>query len=95
VTLAHDLGIGVGGVRAAALVAYALLVAWLMRWTWRGGDWVRAAGWAGLGLLVATSYLTPWYTIWVLPLAAIARDRALVAGSLVFTGYVLLHQVTL
>jgi hypothetical protein len=95
VTLAHDLGIGVGGVRAAALVAYALLVAWLMRWTWRGGDWVRAAGWAGLALLAATSYLTPWYTIWVLPLAAIARDRALVAGSLVFTGFVLLHQVTL
>jgi alpha-1,6-mannosyltransferase len=95
VTLAHDLGIGVGGMRAAALVAYALLVAWLMRWTWRGGDWVRAAGWAGLGLVVATSYLTPWYTIWVLPLAAIARDRALVAGSLLFTGYVLLHQVTL
>jgi membrane-bound metal-dependent hydrolase YbcI (DUF457 family) len=95
VTLAHDLGIGVGGMRAAALVAYALLVAWLMRWTWRGGDWIRAAGWAGLGLLIATSYLTPWYVIWVLPLAAIARDRVLVAGSLLFTGYVLLHQVTL
>jgi alpha-1,6-mannosyltransferase len=95
VTLANDFGIGVGGARAAALVVYALLVAWLMRWTWRGGDWVRAAGWAGLGLLAATSYLTPWYTVWVLPLAAIARDRALVAGSLVFTGYVLLHQVAL
>jgi hypothetical protein len=95
VTLAHDLGIGAGGVRVVALAAFALLVLWLLRWTWRGGDWVRAAGWAGLGLLIATSYLTPWYVIWVLPLAAIARDRALVAGSLVFTGYVLLHQVTL
>ena len=63
--------------------------------TWRGGDWVRAAGWAGLGLLLATSYLTPWYAIWALPLAAVARDRLLVAGSLVFTGFVLLHQVTL
>ncbi len=95
VTLAHDLGIGVSGMRAAALAAYGLLVLWLLRWTWRGGDWVRAAGWAGLGLLLATSYLTPWYVIWVLPPAAISRDRLLVAGSLVFTGFVLLHQVTL
>ncbi|MFN2612188.1 MAG: glycosyltransferase 87 family protein [Solirubrobacterales bacterium] len=95
VTIAHDLGIGVGAVRVGALAAYALLIFYLLRWSWRGGDWVRAAGWAGLGLLLATSYLAPWYEIWVLPLAAISRDRWLVAGSLAFTGFVLMHQVPL
>ncbi|MGZ5307668.1 MAG: polyprenol phosphomannose-dependent alpha 1,6 mannosyltransferase MptB [Solirubrobacterales bacterium] len=95
VTLARDLGIGSGWVRAAALVAYTALVAGLLAWTWRGGDWVRAAGWAGLGLLLATSWLTPWYVIWALPLAAIARDRALVLAAIAFTGYQLLHQVPL
>jgi hypothetical protein len=95
VTLAHDLGAGVAGVRVTALIAYALLLAWLLRWSWRGGDWVRAAGWAAIGLLLATSYLTPWYTLWALPLAAIARDRALVAASLAFTGFELIHQVPL
>jgi alpha-1,6-mannosyltransferase len=95
VTLAHDFGIGSGGMRVAALVVFGVFFLWLLRWTWRGADWVRAAGWAGLGLLLATSYLTPWYVIWVLPLAAIARDRLLLAGSLAFTGYVLLHQVAL
>lgn len=95
VTLAHDLGVGVGGVRAIALVAYAVVVLLLLRWTWRGGDWVRGAGWAALGLLVATSYLTPWYTVWVLPLAAVARDRALVLAALAFTAFQLIHQVPL
>ena len=53
------------------------VVAWLSRWIWRGGDWLRAAGWAALGLLLASGWLLPWYVIWVLPLAALARDRAL------------------
>ena len=95
VTIARDLGAGAGTVRAVALAAFVLLVLWLLLWTWRGGDWLRAAGWAGLGLLCATSWLTPWYAIWALPLAAVARDRALVAATVVFSGYELLHQVPL
>jgi hypothetical protein len=95
VTLAHDLGVGVGGVRAVALLGYAIVVVMLLRWTWRGGDWLRAAGWAALGLLVATSYLTPWYTVWALPLAAVSRDRALVLAAIAFTGFQLIHQVPL
>ena len=38
---------------------------------------MRAAGWAGAGLLLATTWLLPWYLIWVLPLAALSRDRPL------------------
>jgi hypothetical protein len=62
-------------------------VVWLFAWTARGGDWVRAAGWAGLGLLCTTVYLTPWYLIWALPLAAVSRDRALIALTLALSAY--------
>jgi len=92
-TISDAFGIGLDPVRAAALGLYAVLVAALLAWTARGGDWVRAAGWAVLGLLLATSYLTPWYVIWALPLAAVARDRALVAASVLVTAFLLRHQV--
>jgi hypothetical protein len=81
-TVARLTGIGVDPVRFAFLAAFAALVVWLLVWTARGGDWVRAAGWAVLGLLVATAWLVPWYVIWVLPLAAIARDPWLAAATL-------------
>ena len=92
-TISDAFGIGLDPVRAAALGLYAVLVAALLAWTARGGDWIRAAGWAVLGLLLATSYLTPWYVIWALPLAAVARDRALVAATLLVTAFLLRHQV--
>src|SRR5262249_353631 len=63
-TVARITGIGSDGVRAAFVVAYGALFGWLVAWTLRGGDWIRAAGWASLGLLVASSSLTPWYVIW-------------------------------
>ncbi|MFI5027990.1 MAG: hypothetical protein ACHQCF_03290, partial [Solirubrobacterales bacterium] len=63
--------------RQGALYIYACFVIFLLAWTWKGGDWVRAAGWAGLGLLLATTWLLPWYLIWALPLAALSRDRTL------------------
>jgi hypothetical protein len=75
-TVARILDLDPEAVRIAFLGAYAGLVAWLLAWTWRGGDWVRAAAWAGAGLLAATAWLVPWYVIWALPLAAVARDRA-------------------
>jgi hypothetical protein len=60
--------------------------------TARGGDWRVAAGWSTLALLVSTAWLLPWYAIWVLPLAAVSRDRRLRAATLVFCAYsVLIH----
>jgi hypothetical protein len=81
--------------RAAALVLYAIAIAWLLVWTWRGGDWVRAAGWAALGLLLATSWLLPWYLVWALPLAAISRDRTLQLLTLALTAYQLGARIPL
>ena len=95
ITLARLTGLDPDPVRVAALVLYAAAVAWLLAWTWRGGDWVRAAGWAGLGLLLATSWLLPWYLIWALPLAAIARDRPLALLTLALTAYQLGARIPL
>jgi alpha-1,6-mannosyltransferase len=79
--------------RAAAVAAYALTLAWLVAWTWRGGDWIRAAGWATFGMLLATSWIFPWYLLWVLPLAAVARDRALVAATIALTALQLAYGI--
>ena len=62
-------------IRLAAAILFFAAVAYLLAWTWRGGDWIRAAAWAALALLLATAWLLPWYLIWPLPLAAISRDR--------------------
>jgi hypothetical protein len=77
VQLAQMTGVDRDTVRQGALYIYGAFFALLLAWTWMGGDWVRAAGWAGAGLLVATTWLLPWYLIWVLPLAALSRDRPL------------------
>jgi alpha-1,6-mannosyltransferase len=80
-------GLDIGVAKAALLALYAALVLWLLRWVAQGGDWIRAAGWAAAGLLVASAYVTPWYVLWPLPLAAVARDRALIALTLALCAY--------
>jgi hypothetical protein len=94
-TFARISGLGPDGVRVAALVLFGILLAYLLARVWRGADWVRAAAWAGLGLLLATSWLLPWYMIWPLPLVAIARDRALLALTLALTAFQLAARIPL
>jgi alpha-1,6-mannosyltransferase len=86
-TAARILGLDSGAVRIVALVLYAGFVAYLLVTTWRGRDWVWAAAWAGAGLLLATSWLLPWYLIWALPLVAISRDRYLQLLILALTAF--------
>jgi alpha-1,6-mannosyltransferase len=95
VTISRLTGLDPGPVRFAALVLYAALIAYLLAWTWRGGDWLRAAAWAGLGLLLATAWLLPWYLIWPLPLAALSRDRLLQVLVLALTAYQLGARIPL
>jgi hypothetical protein len=95
ITVARIAGLGSSGVRLAAAILLAALVAYLLIWTWRGGDWVRAAAWAGLGLLLATAWLLPWYLLWPLPLVAISRDRPLQALTLCLTAYQLGTRIPL
>ena len=86
-TAARITGIELGAVRGLALGAFAVVGTSLLVWTARGGDWIRAAAWASLGLLLATAYLTPWYLLWALPLVALARDRTLVVLTLALAAY--------
>lgn len=87
ITTARLTGLDPTAVRAAALVLYALLFTSLLVWTWRGADWLRAAAWATFGLLLATAWLLPWYLIWLLPLAALSRDRPLQLLTIALTLY--------
>jgi hypothetical protein len=95
VTFARLTGADPELVRVAALSIYGALVAYLLAWTWRGGDWLRAAAWAGAGLLLATAWLLPWYLIWALPFAAISRDRPLQLLVLAVTAFQLGTRIPL
>ena len=75
-----------GGLAVAGIV-------WLLVATARGFDWVRAAGWGALAVLVATAYMAPWYVIWLLPVAAISRDRALIGATILFTVFQAINAI--
>ena len=87
ITTARLTGFDPTAVRTAALGIYAVFVIYLLVRTWRGADWLRAAAWASLGLLLATAWLLPWYLIWALPLVALSRDRPLQLLTLALTAY--------
>jgi Glycosyltransferase family 87 len=83
------------GMRVLFGVAFAASVLWLLWATWRARiDWIAAAGWATLALLLSTAWLVPWYVVWLLPLAALARDRRLRGAALLFCLYVVATRVT-
>lgn len=95
ITTARILALDADPVRLLALALYAALLIYLLLWTWRGGDWLRASAWATLGLLLATSWLLPWYLVWALPLAALSRDRAAQLLTLSLTAYQLGARIPL
>jgi hypothetical protein len=94
-TLARLVDLGVAPVRGALELAYVVLLVVLVVRTARGGDWVRAAGWAALGLLLATSWLMPWYVLWALSFAAVAGDGRLSVAVLALCAFQLASRVPL
>lgn len=71
--------------RAAATMLVLAVVAWV---TWRRFAIERALLWiVGAGLLLSPT-VHPWYTLWVLPMAALRGSRPfLLLGGLAFIGY--------
>jgi Glycosyltransferase family 87 len=68
--------------------ALALLgVAW-----WRK-DWLAAGGGALLLLLATLGWMLPWYVVWVLPLAPLARRRWVPVGVMALTAVVVAIQI--
>ena len=95
ITVARLTGLGPDGVRLAAALLFAALVLYLLTWTYRGGDWIRAAAWTATALLATTAWLLPWYLLWPLPLVAISRDRTLQLLTLLLTAYQLGARIPL
>ena len=85
--------------RAAFALLLAVVVAYLLRAAWRRrhehGAWITPAGWATLGVLLASAWLVPWYAIWLLPLAALSADRRLLVASLALCAYMMVIAVPL
>ncbi|MEA2351045.1 MAG: alpha,6-mannosyltransferase [Thermoleophilaceae bacterium] len=91
------LGLGgiTGGIRVAGAALLIATAAHALRRTWRGGDWVAAAGWATFALLVTSAWLLPWYVTWLLPLAAIAGDRRLRVAALALSAYLVATRLAI
>jgi hypothetical protein len=84
-------GLGAPGLIGPATTALTLVFlgcfAWLLRSVWLGRlDWIAGAGWATAALLLTTGFLVPWYVAWLIPLAALGRDRRLLAVAILLTG---------
>ncbi len=62
---------------------------------WRRRDSLTASGWATVALLVTLAWVLPWYVLWVLPLAALSRSRALRRVTLALGAYLILTWVPL
>jgi alpha-1,6-mannosyltransferase len=75
----------------ASLVLVALHLMWR---TWRGYDWVAAAGWTLLAISVTSTWLLAWYILWPLPLAVVTRDRRLLLATLAVQALFILHQTS-
>jgi hypothetical protein len=81
------------GVRLAFAVGFGAVALGLLVWVRRGADWVTAAGWATLALLLSTAWLLPWYGAWLMPLAALSGDRRLRLAALAFTAVYLATKI--
>ena len=83
---AGKLGFPERRVTEALLAAYAVFYLWLLWEAWRG----RARlGLAACGLLLATSWLQPWYAVWAVPLAAVEEDALACLAALALSAYFL------
>ncbi|HTX44734.1 MAG TPA: polyprenol phosphomannose-dependent alpha 1,6 mannosyltransferase MptB [Solirubrobacteraceae bacterium] len=82
------LGLGAVGLPASLALGalFAAALCWLLWRVWCGRlDWIVGAGWAAVALLVSAASLAPWYVAWLMPLAALGRDRRLWQASIVLT----------
>jgi hypothetical protein len=91
------LALGQGGetdtLRTLLLGVLALSVVGCSVLAWRRRDSLTASGWATVALLVTLAWVLPWYVLWVLPLAALSRSRALRRVALGLGAYLILTWV--
>jgi hypothetical protein len=80
-------------IRTASTAAAGTVALLMLARAWRGRDWITAAGWAFLGLTASIASLAPWYLVWLLPLAAGSRSRALGAATVLASAYLIAVHV--
>lgn len=81
-------------VRLIFVLLLAALVVYLIWRSYRRPEtWLANAGWATLGVLLASAWLVPWYLLWLLPFAALSKDNRLQAASVVFCAYTLVIAI--
>jgi hypothetical protein len=87
------LALGHGGLdeqlRGQLEVAVVLVMVGLTAWTWRTRRWEVAAAWTLALLIVSLGWAMPWYVLWVLPFAALARHGAARAAAIALTVFLL------
>jgi hypothetical protein len=74
-------------IRASFIAAFALAVLGALWGAWRGLSWLDCYAWATLALLAASSWLLPWYAMWVLLPASVSTSRRVKAGALIASAY--------
>jgi hypothetical protein len=93
------LALGQGGItetmRSVLSAGLVVAVAGCCVYGWRRRDALSASGWASMVLLLTLGWVLPWYVLWVLPLAALSRSRALRVTALVFGAFLLLTWMPL
>jgi hypothetical protein len=80
--------------RVLIRVGLGVVIAYLAIGVWRGYDWLSAGAWVLLAIAVTTTWLLAWYTLWCLPLAAIARDRRVLWAALAVQALFFAHQLS-
>ena len=55
--------------------------------------WLAAAGWATVAMLLAVTWLMPWYVVWLLPFAALAGSRRLTGAAIALTLFVIVVRL--
>ncbi|HEY3775267.1 MAG TPA: glycosyltransferase family 87 protein [Solirubrobacteraceae bacterium] len=70
------------GLQAIEVITFVALIVAVRR---HRIDWVTATGWAVVALLVTSTFLLPWYVVWLLPFAALTDSRSLRIAALALT----------
>ena len=87
------LALGHGGLdaqlRGELEVMVVLVTIGLTCWTWRTRRWEVGAAWVLALLIVSLGWAMPWYVLWVLPFAALARPGAPRAAAIALTVFLL------
>jgi hypothetical protein len=70
-------------------VVLALSIVACCAMAYRRRESIAPSGWATVALLVTLGWVLPWYILWLLPLAALARSRRLRGTALVLGAYLI------